>query len=502
MLALHALLPLALLAGPSTDLFVDQNAADCGAANGSQALPFCTIMEAVAAAASGDSVRVAPGVYTENITLGSGVSLVSTQGAQATILDGGNAGVVVTKLLGSADTTLDGFTLTRGAGPQGGGVLSMGEFRIENCVVDSNVTTDGGAAGIHHQFGQLVLRNTTISNNSTLAPPNEIVAGGILLNNVASASIERITVSGNLTDSTALTPSGVTSFASDVVMDNSTISGNDLFGFGFFEDPGPTGGFVHTATIRSSTLANNGSGGLLVIGGNGVTLTNTIVAQNGGFSETTIAGATVGWESNLIASSAGLGPLANNGGSTLTHLPGPMSPALNQADFGSTLLVDQRGVPRLAGFADIGAVERSLGGGDANCTSAPNSTGSTGRLIMAGRPLLAANSAQLVALSLPQDSFGYFLASQMNSAPVQPPGSAGFLCLGGQIGRFVGPGEVQSSGVEGRFILPLNLQMLPSPTGFVAAQAGMTWWFQAWHRDSSGGVATSNFTESRSMVFN
>ena len=57
-----------------------------------------------------------------------------------------------------------------------------------------------------------------------------------------------------------------------------------------------------------------------------------------------------------------LGPLANNGGPTLTHLPLPDSPSI---DFGSDAdcpTTDQRGVVRPQGAAcDVGAVERQPG---------------------------------------------------------------------------------------------------------------------------------------------
>jgi len=59
-----------------------------------------------------------------------------------------------------------------------------------------------------------------------------------------------------------------------------------------------------------------------------------------------------------------LGPLANNGGSTLTHLPQtPDSPGIDVIPkfingCGIALITDQRGAPRpINGKCDIGAVE-------------------------------------------------------------------------------------------------------------------------------------------------
>jgi hypothetical protein len=46
----------------------------------------------------------------------------------------------------------------------------------------------------------------------------------------------------------------------------------------------------------------------------------------------------------------------------------------------------------------------------------------------------------------------------------------------------------------------IDLTTIPTPTGFVAAQPGEMWQFQAWFRDSIGGQATSNFTDGLSIT--
>lgn len=50
--------------------------------------------------------------------------------------------------------------------------------------------------------------------------------------------------------------------------------------------------------------------------------------------------------------------------------------------------------------------------------------------------------------------------------------------------------------------ITLDLALFPTPTGFVAVQAGDTWHVTAWHRDAIGGVATSNFADGLSIAFN
>jgi hypothetical protein len=135
------------------------------------------------------------------------------------------------------------------------------------------------------------------------------------------------------------------------------------------------------------------------------------------------------------------------------------------------------------------------------CTPAnPNSTGHAGRMIATGNNELVANDLTLVADWLPQSSFGFFLTSRTQTHVVGPGGSQGDLCVGGLIGRFVGPGQILSSGTAGSISLAIDLTRMPQPAGSVAAQAGETWNFQAWHRDANP-TPTSNFTDAVSVLF-
>ena len=130
-----------------------------------------------------------------------------------------------------------------------------------------------------------------------------------------------------------------------------------------------------------------------------------------------------------------------------------------------------------------------------------NSTGVSGELVAIGSTNVANNDVTLVASSLPLSSFGFFLNSRTQGMTAQPGGSQGVLCLGASIGRYVGPGQIMNSGTTGGFALQLDLTQMPTPTGAVAAQAGETWDFQTWHRDTIGGVVTSNFTSAVSITF-
>lgn len=144
---------------------------------------------------------------------------------------------------------------------------------------------------------------------------------------------------------------------------------------------------------------------------------------------------------------------------------------------------------------------RGVALGNVSCTQpAPNSTGAAGVLAVHGSTRVAERSLALTAAQLPQNALAFFLVSRTQGSLV-PPGSQGLLCLAGQIGRYVGPGQVQSSGPSGAIALVVDPGLTPTPFGSVAVLAGETWIYQAWHRDAVQGVATSNFTSAVAVTF-
>ncbi|MEM9380147.1 MAG: RNA polymerase sigma factor [Planctomycetota bacterium] len=143
----------------------------------------------------------------------------------------------------------------------------------------------------------------------------------------------------------------------------------------------------------------------------------------------------------------------------------------------------------------------SLDIGTNYCAAELNSTGRPGTLSATGSTVAADNAVTLEAADLPTGSFGFFLTSRMQGFTAMPGGSAGNLCLAGQIGRYVGAGQIQNSGSTGSYSLALDLTRTPTPTGLVAVAAGETWNFQGWHRDSVAGSPTSNFTDGLRIDF-
>ncbi len=132
------------------------------------------------------------------------------------------------------------------------------------------------------------------------------------------------------------------------------------------------------------------------------------------------------------------------------------------------------------------------------CTANLNSTGQTTDIV-ASNVDLGARTMDLDAMNMPTNAFGFFITSTTQAFVANPGGSAGNLCIGGNIGR--GVGGIQSSGATGSFGVVGDLDNMPTPTGTVAVMAGETRYFQAWHRDSLLGIATSNFSDGVRVTF-
>lgn len=142
--------------------------------------------------------------------------------------------------------------------------------------------------------------------------------------------------------------------------------------------------------------------------------------------------------------------------------------------------------------------------GEQGCTGLSNSTGLPGRLTGLGSRAIADNSFSIIGENLPADAFGYFIVSPNDAFIINPGANVGFLCMTTPIGRFLGPGEVQNTGASGTVTLQVDVSAVPtflSGTAFEALAAGDTRYFQFWHRDTSFGQATSNFTSSLGVTF-
>jgi hypothetical protein len=250
----------------------------------------------------------------------------------------------------------------------GGGILNYGVMQIDACTVAGNVVPgdrydlSAGGGGIYNG-GQLTIEGSTVSGNTANAS-----GGGIY--NVGQIVVEDSTISGN----TAVSENGggiIDGGTSSII--NSTVSGNQALQNAGGIEAGATTTLTNV-TIANNRTANTGAGAGGGVYSTGAKANNTIISGNfAGLTGTTaddLGGSLAAAGShNLIGGNAKLGPLANNGGPTLTHIPLFGSPAIDAGnnglaldENGNLLTTDQRGDPRLfggvfSGTVDIGAVE-------------------------------------------------------------------------------------------------------------------------------------------------
>lgn len=261
-------------------------------------------------------------------------------------------------------------------------------------------TTYSGGAGMYSLYGDIEIIRSTISGNSAG------FAGGVgAYSIIGSILVDSSTISGNA--ATDLGGAGILQAKYDLQVRNSTISGNSSGGLigGLVlnsyvssspegtagDDRGPQ---ARNVAIEFTTITDNSAGS---IGGLGIAvdipmaLTASVISGNSAMTDPDIgfgpysAGEAdfsftlVGVDSttgtlNFDAASASLlgqdpllGPLADNGGPTFTHLPGDGSPLIDaippgSAGCGGDVVDDQGGQTRPAnGACDIGSVERGPG---------------------------------------------------------------------------------------------------------------------------------------------
>lgn len=308
--------------------------------------------------------------YNQHLTLDD----VSITNCDASIVGGALA---VTGL--GSTLTIQSSSLTNNTATYvGGGVLvghTGGPVTISDTVISGNsVDLLGGGIYFYAPADDVTIQNSTISGNSAGA-----VGGGIALyaSLGGETRISGSTISGN----TALAGGGMFLYyvGNALTIENSTISGNQaiegpgggIFFYGIYDTTA-----LHHVTIVDN--AGNGGDGVFVYGGT-LDVDNCIIANGAGTGDdigTGVEGGDFAISNSLVESTGGasfsdnggniftqdpqLGLLANNGGSTETHLPGPASPAVNTGS--SAYTVDQRGVARPFGAAvDMGAVELNPG---------------------------------------------------------------------------------------------------------------------------------------------
>ncbi len=134
------------------------------------------------------------------------------------------------------------------------------------------------------------------------------------------------------------------------------------------------------------------------------------------------------------------------------------------------------------------------------CMANANSTGVPATMTSTGSASLSANDLVIQSINMPNFAFGFFIVGQTQGFVMNPGGSAGNLCLAGDIGRGVAGGVANTAGT-GMISGAVDWTSIPQPSGTVAAMIGDTWNFQCWMRDTDPfGMATSNFSDGYSVT--
>ena len=131
--------------------------------------------------------------------------------------------------------------------------------------------------------------------------------------------------------------------------------------------------------------------------------------------------------------------------------------------------------------------------GSTVCLGLPNSTGEPATFRVLGSDLRADNRLLFDVHGLPSSSFGFF---NMGQNPGSVPVGSGTFCIGTPFQRL--SGQTLNSLNTRAVSLGLDLNTLPPNA---AVQAGATWRFQYWYRDSVNGVVTSNLSNAVAVTF-
>jgi beta-glucanase (GH16 family) len=274
--------------------------------------------------------------------------------------------------------TLNNLTVADGYGWQlAGGILNNGSLTLDHVVVAGNTmaTNAGdfwqGGGGIYNGGGAtLNLIDSSVTSNQA-----RWSGGGLYSFFNTTTTIVRSTINGNVSNDVG---GGFRSLG-NVRITNSTFSGNTSTGW-------HGGAIFHTdgaMEIASSTIANNigpnYAPSAIFIGSfnaavPSLKLINTLITGNHWYACEQHAAGRVSLisgghnlvqdrscspaSSDLVVSDAKIGPLANNGGPTLTHALLPGSPAIDAGDDAACPATDQRGTARPQGpHCDIGSYE-------------------------------------------------------------------------------------------------------------------------------------------------
>ncbi|MCB0541490.1 MAG: hypothetical protein KDE33_28545, partial [Bacteroidetes bacterium] len=329
-----------------------------------------SLRDVVSRVADGDTVYFDPALIaggSDTITLTSGIdfnkglTFKGLYNATDTLyISGNNTNRIFYANLSSAtvkNITMDSMVFIDGSISGNGGALAFDYvdtlFFTNGAVMNSQATDYG--AGIYFANGNAVeIDNTSIKNNT--ASSN---GGGIYsFSNTTSITVNNSTISSNSASSDGGGIFSLTFSATSVMVINSTISGNlaNSYGGGIYSAASLLSTSSSSVTVSNSTisgnLATNDGGGIYsaAVAASIVDISSSIVALNGSsniysypgysitsqgyniFSNASLTGTVATDQMGVDSASLNLQPLAFNGGTTQTMLPGAGSVAINMGN--------------------------------------------------------------------------------------------------------------------------------------------------------------------------
>lgn len=278
---------------------------------------------------------------------------------------------------------------------QAGGTVDLDRVRIENSVAESTSALTGG--GAIYSLGTLRIDRSLIANNEAKRLGGALLVGGSVTVRNTSFIANKATTGGAIwqTNPGTLTLENVSfiSNRADPLFSGPPMQGGAIYSFGtlnttnttFAFNIADTGGGLYAASgstnsfINVTMYANRANiGGAIFNESSSITLRNTVVGysrnrpdtadslncDSNGANNTSGGHNVISDNSCFIAPAAGdqlnvnpqLAGLGDNGGPTLTVMPLPGSPVIDQGS--NCPATDQRGARRPFGPAcDAGAVE-------------------------------------------------------------------------------------------------------------------------------------------------
>jgi hypothetical protein len=374
-----------------------------------------SLRQAIVDASPGDTINFAPNVTTVNLTsdellIDKNLTITGPFADSVVVRRSTNSTpfrifeIYSTFTVSISRLTISNGSVVGGMGSDGdgGGIRSAGVLTLTDCTISANqaVGTEfvgGHGGGVLNDRGTMTITRCTISNNSAQYSTGSSgdcpsgSGGGILNYPGGSLTVNNSTISGNsfsVHDGFGLCSGGGggggIGNGGSMIVRNCTISGNSVSGTGLATAVG--GGIRNYGNLQitSSTIAYDSVSGQNGAFGGGIYSSaptrsdSSIIALNSAPTGPDLTGGgglqSMGY--NLIGNNADavisshptdqigtpaapidplLGPLANNGGPTLTHALQAGSPAIDRGDPAAPP-EDQRGYGRV-GVPDVGAFE-------------------------------------------------------------------------------------------------------------------------------------------------